>query len=100
MMMLMVTEKPLYRELSWHLVGGAWWSQTYFDCTVRGGFGSHVGSMGAHVIIELNSSLPFVQMENQGGGDKASPGTSKPQADAITPISLHCRLAQVRGLRL
>lgn len=43
--MFVVTEKPLYGELSWHLVGvgDAWWSQTYFDCTIWGGWGSHVG---------------------------------------------------------
>lgn len=42
-MMSMVTEKPLYWELSWHLIGEAWWSQTNFDCTMWDGWGSHVG---------------------------------------------------------
>ncbi len=59
-MMMMLTEKPLYWELSWHLIGEAWWSQTNFDCTIWGGWGSHVGVVEGYqcdYLMKLELSL-------------------------------------------
>lgn len=50
-----MTEKSLYLELSWHLKGEAWWSQTNFDCTIWGGWGSHVGALES--LMKLEPSL-------------------------------------------
>lgn len=52
---VIVTEKPLYLELCWHLKGEAWWSQTNFDCTIWGGWGSPVGSLES--LMKLEPSL-------------------------------------------
>lgn len=59
-MMSIVTEKPLSWELSWHLIEEAWRSQINFDCTVWGGWGSHVGVLAGYqcgYLMKLEPSL-------------------------------------------
>lgn len=64
-MMSMVTEKPLSWELSWHLIEEARRSQINFDCTVPGGWGSHVGVLAGYQCDYLTKLEPSLCTNGQ-----------------------------------
>ena len=69
-------------ELSMHLIGKAWWSQTHFDCTIWGREGKpwcFFGRVSNSVVIKWNLSLSFVQMEGVGDDGGVRVQTKQPQ---------------------
>ena len=97
----MVTEKPLYLELSWHLIGEAWRSQTNSDCTIWGLWGRHVGVFGGVSVWLFNETwaFPLYKWTNQGGGDDWG-GRGQRSWCQLPPISNHFRLSGWLGQRV
>lgn len=56
----------LYWELSWHLLGEAWWSQT--DLIVLSGEGGAFGRVSAWLFNDT-WTFPLYKWTNQGGDD-------------------------------